>query len=236
VKSTLLIAVLTLTTTQSVMSQAYAPGDHWYNNPLGFSPVELHAKNGFIVPALAVTACLLLTKRDSALADRISYYDEAGVSWGYKIPYTTLYQDNAGLMYMLRKWMAIGLEISSYFPRDDFNSTAGVGVRPFARFYPVSGDRFKIYFESGAGIIYFFNNFPEATYADSRTGTLWNGTSKYGIGFEIRVGGSTEIVTGVRHIHVSNGNIAGVLRNPSHDSNGIFVGIDFTPKKRESTP
>lgn len=32
---------------------AYPPLDHWYSNPLGFSPIALHTGNALWLPALA---------------------------------------------------------------------------------------------------------------------------------------------------------------------------------------
>ncbi|HUI31622.1 MAG TPA: acyloxyacyl hydrolase [Candidatus Acidoferrales bacterium] len=212
-------------------AQSFAFGDHWYNNPLGFSPLELHAANGFLIPAAAVTACLLLTNNDTSLTNRYSFYNEDGVSWGYKIPYTTLFQDNIGITYGLRRWMQAGAELSFYFPRDEYNNTAGIGIRPFARFFPVNGENWRLYFECGAGLIYFFDNFPKSTYADPRLGTYLNATSKYGIGSGVNLDKSTSLVFGVRHIHVSNGNLEGSNRNPSHDSNGFFIGFTYEPRR-----
>ncbi|HEY9167793.1 MAG TPA: acyloxyacyl hydrolase [Candidatus Kryptonia bacterium] len=227
-KFVMLIAVF-LFHHQSADSQTFSSGDHWYTNPLGFSPLELHAANGFLLPAAAVAACLIFTKDDTSLTNGNALYNEDGISWGYKIPHTTLFQNSTGISHALRRWMSVGLEICLYNVMDEYNNTGGVGVRPFARFYPLTEKRWRLYFESGVGIIYFFDNFPKPTIADSRLGTHWNATSKYGIGSEINLDSSTSIVIGARHVHVSNGNVLGVDRNPSHDSNGFFVGFSYRP-------
>jgi len=36
---------------------------------------------------------------------------------------------------------------------------------------------------------------------------------------------------GVKHFHLSNGNIKGIQRNPSHDSNGLFAGLIMVLKR-----
>lgn len=213
----------------AVDAQSFAYGDHWYSNPLGFSPLELHARNGFLIPAAAAAACLILTKGDTSLTNRLSFYNEGGVSWGYKVPYMTLFQDNAGFMYALRRWMKVGMELIFYFPRDQDNETGGIGIRPFARFFPVNQKSWRVYFESGVGLIYFFNQFPKPTSTDPRLGTYWNATSKYGIGGEINLDRSTSLLVGIRHVHVSNGDIEGSDRNPSHDSNGFLIGFSYEP-------
>ncbi|MDX2135137.1 MAG: acyloxyacyl hydrolase [Saprospiraceae bacterium] len=211
-----------------VLNQAkaqYWEGDNWYNNPLGFEPLKLHTSMAFLVPAVAVGACLLLTERDTTLKNKLSGYGEAGFSWGYKYPYTFLPQLNFGINYQLRKFMSVGVEFDIYSALDDYNHTAGLGIRPFARFYPVNRDNWRLYFESGGGLIYFFDYFPKPTEQDNRLGTHWNGTTKYGLGAEVNLSSNTNLMFGVRHIHVSNSNTKGVERNPSHDSNGFFIGL-----------
>lgn len=200
-------------------------GDKWYTNPLGFKPIQLHSSMGFIIPAVAVGACMLLTKKDTTLHHRLSIYNEVGLSWGYKYPHTFLPQNNTGINFQLRKFMSIGVEFDLYFPRDDFNSTVGFAIRPFARFYPVNNAKWRLYFESGGGFIFLLDEYPKPTDQDDRLGTQWNGTTKYGIGSEINIFKSTSLMFGIRHLHISNGDTKGVERNPSHDSNGLFVGL-----------
>jgi hypothetical protein len=207
----------------------YPPQDKWYTNPLGFKPVQLHTAMGFLLPAVAVGAGLLLTKSDPHLQQRVSVFSESGVSWGYKYPYTFLAQGSSGINFQLRRWMSVGIEAGIYFPRDSVNSPVGIAIRPFARFYPINRTNWNLYFESGGGFIYFSNRFPQPTHQDARMGTYFNGITKYGIGSEVRLNSFTALTMGIRHVHVSNGDSKGVERNPSHDSNGFFVGVSFRP-------
>ncbi|WP_153796252.1 acyloxyacyl hydrolase [Foetidibacter luteolus] len=207
----------------------FAVGDKWYNNPLGFKPLNLHTSMGVIVPTVAAGTALLLTTKDSTLQRKLSIYNETGFSWGYKYPYTFLPQNSTGINYQLRKWMSVGVELSMYFPRDDFNKTTGVAIRPFARFYPVNKKSWRFYFESGGGFIYLIDEFPLPTDQDNRLGTQFNGVTRYGLGTEINLSHSAGLMLGVRHLHISNGNSKGVERNPSHDSNGFFVGFAYRP-------
>jgi len=220
-----LLITLILVFTFSNSNAQYSMGDEWYNNPLGFEPVKLHTSMGFIIPAAAVGACLLLTKKDPNLQNRLSVYNETGLSWGYKYPHTFMPQNNTGINFQLRRFMSVGIEFDVYFPSDDFNKTTGFAIRPFARFYPVNNKKWKLYFESGGGFIYLLDEFPKPTDQDDRLGTQFNGTTKYGIGSEITIFKSTAIMFGIRHLHISNGNTKGVERNPSHDSNGFFIGL-----------
>lgn len=224
-KIILLFFLLGLSNSQAISQ--YAIGDHWYDNPLGFEPLNLHTSMGFFVPAVAVGTCLLLTKKNPGLQQKLSGYNDIGLSWGYKYPETFMPQNNTGINYQLRKFMSIGVEFDICVPRDDFNATVGFAIRPFARFFPVNKPKWRLYFESGGGFVYFPTEFPEPTDQDGRLGTHLNGITKYGLGSEINISNSTAIMFGVRHLHISNGNTKGVERNPSHDSNGLFVGLNY---------
>lgn len=216
----LLIAILGFKATAQ-----FAYGDSWYNNPLGFEPLNLHTSMGFLVPAVAAGTCLLLSKKDSSLHHKLSIFNESGYAWGYKYPYTFLSQNNIGINFQVRKFLSIGAEFSVFFPKDRYNNTAGFAIRPFARFFPVNKSNWRLYFESGGGFIYLLSQFPKPTEQDGRLGTNFNGTTKYGIGTEINFTKATSVAFGVKHIHISNGNSRGVERNPSHDSNGFFIGV-----------
>lgn len=221
----IIISVIAVLFTPCQTKAQYSYGEHWYNNPLGFKPLNLHTSMGFIVPAVAVGAVVLLTKKDTSLHNRLSIYNEVGLSWGYKYPHTFMLQNNTGINFMLRRYISVGVEFDVYLPRDDFNKTTGFAIRPFARFYPVNKEKWRMYFESGGGFIYLLDEFPKPTDKDNRLGTNFNGTTKYGLGVEINFNKSTAVVFGVRHLHISNGNTKGEERNPSHDSNGFFIGL-----------
>ena len=44
-------------------------------------------------------------------------------------------------------------------------------------------------------------------------------------GAEIRLREGAYLLLGARHVHISNGNTLGAQRNPSHHSNGAFIGF-----------
>jgi hypothetical protein len=181
----------------------------------------------FLVPAVIVGTVAIISKKDTTLKNRISVYNENGTSWGYKFPYTLLSQNNTGINYQMRKWLSIGMETSIYFTKDAYNNATGISLRPFARFYAFNTSGYRLYFESGGGLIYFFDTFPKPTPRDNRSGTYLNGNTKYGIGGEVNLSKHLSLTAGIRHVHISNGNTKGVERNPSHDSNGFFVGGSF---------
>lgn len=209
----------------------FPPFTKWYQNPLGISPISLHTANGILYPAIAAAGILIFTKQNPDLGKRLTLFNEYGVSYGYYGSYTTMTQNNTGVLYALRKYLSVGFEAAVYHARDTTNNTVGFGMRPFFRFYPIHSKKFKFYLESGAGILYFKDEFPRPTnfLNDNRTGTHWNGMPKYGIGAEFYFTPTIGINAGIRHVHISNGNNPSQERNPGHDSNGFFIGVLVRP-------
>ncbi len=212
---------------------ALPPFTKWYQNPLGVSPIALHTGNGIFIPAIAAGAILLFTKQDTTLLNSFSLYVDVGYTKGYYGSFSNVTHYNIGINYMLRKYMSIGAEFSQVYVADNENNTYGVGIRPFFRFYPMNKDNIKLYFQSGAGLQYFFKNFPQPSgfFDDYREGTRLNGSPKYGIGAEIKLNPKWEITAGLWHTHFSNGDNPSAERNPGHDSNGFSIGLVYTPNK-----
>ncbi|MBL0745886.1 acyloxyacyl hydrolase [Chryseolinea lacunae] len=209
------------------------PFTKWYQNPLGVSPISLHTGNGLWIPAIAAAAILLFTHQDSTQRARFAYFNESGISRGYYANKTSVFQNNTGVLFFARRWMALGGEVSAYHVRDNVNDTWGFGLRPFVRFYLVHQEKWRLYFESGAGLIVFLDEFPQPSgfFGDERMGTHFNGSPKYGVGAEITLERSLALIVGVRHVHVSNGDHPSDDRNPGHDSNGFSIGFLYTPKR-----
>ncbi len=214
----------------------YPPFTKWYQDPLGLKPLQLSTAFGFLWGSAAVAASLIFTKKDPALKRKIAAYFETGFGTSYKSPYTKVFQNDFGVMYKIRKWMDAGLGLNSFYFKDKTNNTWCFGIRPFARWYPYSSKKASLFFEYGAGLSYSLNKFPltgtgwEADTA--RTGTKFNLTSKYSVGVVFNLNDRFSLQTGIRHFHLSNGNLAGIQRNPSHDSNGGFVGIIYTASSK----
>ena len=212
-------------------SKMYPPFTKWYQDPLGLRPIQLSTAFGFVCGSAAVAACLLLTKNDSAFAKKMSAYWEGGYGFAYKPPYTNAFQNDFGLMWDVRKWMSLGVGCNLSHFTDKINDTWTVGVMPIARWYLYKTKTVNLYFQYGAGISYSFNRFPltgtgwEADTA--RTGTQFNFLSKYGTGVELHLKSHFSFELGIRHFHLSNGNMEGIQRNPSHDSNSFFIGLIY---------
>jgi len=227
----LLISFATLVKINAQTSHMYPPFTKWYQDPLGLKPIQLSTAFGFVCGSAAVAACLLLTKNDSAFQKKLSPYWEGGYGIGYKPPYTNVLQNDIGILYGVRKWISIGVCLNFSHFNDQVNNTWTAGIMPFARWYLYKSKPLNLFFQYGAGISYSFKKFPltgtgwEADTA--RTGTQFNFLSKYGVGIEVHPKRRFSFETGIRHFHLSNGNIKGIQRNPSHDSNMFFAGIIY---------
>lgn len=209
----------------------YPPFTKWYQNPLGLSPLSLHTANGLYLPALATVAILIFSDKDSSALRTCSVYADTGVSFGYYASKTTVYQQDVGVLFPVRWFLSLGAEISTVHVVDNVNDAWGTGIRPFARFYLMQSETVKLYFQSGAGLIRFGDNFPQPSgfFGDNREGTRWNGSPKYGIGTQLRLGKRLSCDVAAWHIHFSNGDHPNDSRNPGHDSNGFTVGISYRP-------
>lgn len=229
-----LILLFNLAYTTQAQFGKLPPFTKWHQNPLGFQPLNLHTSNAIIVPGVAAAICLLLTPKDTAITRKISWFEEVGYAKGYYASRTNVWQNNFGLLFHAREWLALGGEVSAYHVGDEVNNTWGFGLRPFVRFYPLQLKRLRLYFESGAGVIWFVKKFPQPSgfFGDNRRGTNWNGSPKYGIGAEWQLNERLSLQIGIRHVHVSNGNTWGEENNPGHDSNGINAGLMIRPIRR----
>ncbi len=209
----------------------YPPFTQWHQNPLGISPLSLHTSNGILLPAIAAAGILLLTKKDSSMVRNVSYFSSAGASYGYYASRSTVYQSHTGLQWEVRPYMALGAELSVVKVADDINNTWGAGLSPFVKFYPWRGDSFKLFLQSGAGLMLFADTFPKPSgfFCDYREGTRLNGSPKYGGGVEVALGKKLWAQAGIWHVHYSNGDHPGDHRNPGHDSNGFTVGLLYRP-------
>ena len=203
------------------------------NNPLGFSPLNLHLGRGAMYVSALTGVAYFLNKKNKEVEDkRLSFYLENGTMWGYRHPATVIPETNLGFNFKVLKWLSYGADMGVYFPKDEFNQSSGFSMlRIFNRFYFRDTDKFRLWFESGVGVVYFTKIFPVATDRSDRFGTYWNGVVKYGLCAEFNINPALSVLIGARHLHFSNADIKGRQRNPSSDSHGFFVGVSYQPRK-----
>ena len=214
-------------------SGMYPPFTKWHQDPLGLKPVKLSTAFGFVWASATTAACLIFTKNDSLFRKKISAYSENGYTLSYKPPYTRVLQSDVGFIYEVRRWMSLGLGWNTFHFIDQVNDTWTFGIMPFTRWHIYKSKKTAFFFQYGAGISYSQNRFPLTGTGwetdTGRVGTKFNLMSKYGVGAEFHLTKTISLQASVKHFHLSNGNIAGILRNPSHDSNGFFFGIIYKP-------
>lgn len=223
----LLISVVLMCTSNHTVA-----GSKWYQNPLGFSPLNLDQGPAFALTGLAVAGVLLFTDKDPELANKITIYQDAGYSWGYRKHCANASYTDIGVIFHLRRFMGLGLEFTGFNYNYGGNDYPFGGVRIFSRWYVRNGQKFRLFLETGAGIVVGPKQFPEPIAEDDRLGTRQNFTPKYGLGAEFNLTQELSLLVGARHVHQSNAGIRGNNRNPGHDSNGFFIGISYSPKKR----
>jgi opacity protein-like surface antigen len=226
------VILLLLAAVMMSAPQRVEAGSKWYQNPLGFSPLNLDQGPAFALTGLAVAGVLLFTDKNPELAEKITVYQDAGYSWGYRKHRANAAYSDIGVIFHLRKFMGLGVELTGFnFNYGEEDYPFG-GVRLFARWYVRNGSKFRLFIETGAGIVVGPKQFPEPIAEDDRRGTRQNFTPKYGLGMEFNLTPELSLLLGARHVHLSNAGIRGNNRNPGHDSNGFFLGISYSFGKR----
>ncbi|MEJ5352581.1 MAG: hypothetical protein WHS65_13415 [Melioribacteraceae bacterium] len=185
----------------------------------------MHTGNGLFIPLIAATSILIFTKYNDTLDNRLSFYDDIGYTKGYYGSFSNITHLNIGINYMLRDYLSVGAELSQVYVSGSENNTYGIGIRLIFRFYPLNKENFKLYFQSGVGLQYFFENFPQQSvfFGDYLEGTKLNGSPKYGIRTEIKLNSNWNINAGLWHIHFSNRNNLSAERNPGCDAMNLVL-------------
>lgn len=229
----LFLVLVFCTGPNSCFAQLTTDSSRRINNPLGFAPVRLHLGVGVLYLSTLTGIAFYLDRKNKEIDDkRLSFYFESGTNWSYKFPFTTIPETSLGFNYKVLKWLSYGADVGVYHPRDEFNRASGLSMlRIFNRFYLRDREKFRLWFESGVGLVYFTQIFPASNSNTDRFGTFWNGVVKYGLAAEFNITPSISGFVGVRHVHFSNADIKTRERNPASDSHGIFVGFNYNPRR-----
>lgn len=97
----------------------------------------------------------------------------------------------------------------------------GAGAGLFLQVRGYERGNFSSYVEAGASAAWFSHDFPAG-------GTHFNGSPRFGLGMEYRVGDHLGLVAGARWTHVSNGQSQ---ENPGFDGVGGYVGARWLPER-----
>jgi hypothetical protein len=127
----------------------------------------------------------------------------------------------AGGYYLFNNFSA-NLSLDGYALDTEFQDTyVGGGITLLFRYHFLEiGDRFTMYLDGGAGVIYSDKEIPDF-------GTHFNFTPQASLGATFRVYDNVHLFGGARYFHISNAAIQGVDENPGLDAVGGYVGLMF---------
>lgn len=201
---------------------ARADGFEW-DNPLGFSPLDLSGKLGVVWGTLAVAGSLLVLDDSpkSQRPPRDQFYFTSRAEWYQSIheDETDVWSGRLGGGAYARRWLSLGGELHATGVRDSRIRTVGSGALLLARFHFVQTRPVSVFFEQGIGMIVFKQPFPPG-------GSKANFTPVYGLGVLLHFYDEVYSYVGVRHLHVSNAGQFGD-GNPGFDSNGVSLGFEL---------
>lgn len=131
-----------------------------------------------------------------------------------------LYLAHAGVSYYLWDDFAASFEgVSGLADGDD--SGAAVGFDLLLRWHLLRQDRWSLYVDGGAGILYTAKRF-------ETNATHFNFTPQAGIGTTWHLNEKTRFMVGTRWHHISNANIEGPEHNIGHDAPMVYGGVMIT--------
>jgi len=117
-----------------------------------------------------------------------------------------------------------GIGASGLFAFDNLGNprqpVLGLSLNGNMRIYTPSFHKTRIFLESIISLVTYSKEFPE-------NGTNINGGLHFGGGFEYNIENSTKLFTKILWFHTSNSDVHGRDRNPSLNTVGIAVGIQF---------
>ena len=213
----------------SMLLPSYANAEWNWRSPLDFSGVFGDSVTPIVIliPPI-VTIGILMAHPDpgakklrSKIGDRLWYAESRGAYFqSYHEDHTDVFQGSLGLGRFFRPWFSMGMDISATAFRDPRLHIGGVGGGLFFRWHFLRRQRWDLFYEQAIGLIFTSDEFPPG-------GTSVNFSPAYGIGVRHQILDRAMLVLSLRHFHVSNGGIFGDT-NPGFDSNGIYVGYDFS--------
>lgn len=194
-----------------------------WDNPLGFSPLDLSGKLGVLWGTLAATTSLLIPNGSpkSQRPPRDQFYFTSRAEW-YQSTHeddTDVWSGRLGGGAYARRWLSVGGELHATGVRDSRIRTVGSGGLVLARFHFIQTKPVSVFFEQGIGMILFKQAFPPG-------GSKANFTPVYGLGVLLHFYDEVYSYVGVRHLHISNAGQFGE-GNPGFDSNGISLGFEL---------
>lgn len=157
----------------------------------------------------------LVQPGSSYIHSRVGYYQS------YPTNEISVFEGYLGIAKDVRNWLTVGVESHLTRFKGQQLGTEAFGLRSFARWHLINRRRFSTYLEAGFGIAATEDEFPPG-------GTQFNFTEVGGVGLNHRITEDVNVLVGIRHYHLSNGDlIEGAERNPGFDGNGLYIGYQF---------
>jgi hypothetical protein len=128
---------------------------------------------------------------------------------------------NAAVGWYAYDRFSINVEAVGYSFETDGDDIEAGGADLLFRWHALVVDRFSLFLDAAGGGLYAEDQFP-------RGGTHFNWIARLGGGFTFELWDDVHLMSGVRYVHLSNGDRHGRPRNPSMDAVETFVGVMWT--------
>lgn len=215
-----LLTVVILTLTFMSLSAQY----RWdWRDPLDLGAVDWGDNKLLAYNGIGVGLSLYFTQADSGdrRSDEVSFSSYVDVIREYsRPPKSDVLIERLRWTKQIRRFLAIGGDLSLYQVFDSQVSTQGVGAQIVFTWHIYQAPHWLLYFDNGVGPNLFIDPFPYG-------GTRFNFTTFYGVYVAYCLPSAGWINLGLKNIHISNADIKGRDRNPALDGWGVSLGYRF---------
>lgn len=129
-----------------------------------------------------------------------------------------LYSGTVGLSYYFRPNWCIGLEGKGLCGLQPEQNVASFGGNLLLRTHLIAERNWSFFTDFAPGLL-------ESSHRIPPSGTDFNFTIETGLGITAHLWDKTELLTGVRYLHLSNARLEGADRNPSLNAFEGYVGL-----------
>lgn len=131
---------------------------------------------------------------------------------------TQLFGGGVGLSWFFVDNLSLDLEFTGLGIEQPGPNTAGGDVSLIFRWHFLVRERWSLYFEGGAGVLWTTSDVPE-------DGTSFNFTPQVGFGLTYDLGDDVRLLLGARWYHISNARLS--TDNPGINSAMVYVGVSL---------
>ena len=128
---------------------------------------------------------------------------------------------NAALGWYVYDRFSINVEAVGYSFETEGQDIGAGGADLLFRWHVLARERFSLFLDAAGGGLYAEDEIPLG-------GTHYNWIARLGGGFTFELWDDVHLMSGVRYLHMSNGDRHGRPQNPSMDAVETFVGVMWT--------